>query len=136
MKAIAGQISIFSYLEELNREEPEETPFCWDDDVNEIHRRLCDLASRFGLEVESAKWSIWEHVKNLGFRMWLTLEVTREVVEDQSFLDAVNEIEEYAKSRKVELSTLWNGFFSQDENKASLYFSTMFLDKARMKKRG
>jgi len=136
MKVIEGQISIFSYLEELNTTEPEEKPFCWDDDVNEIHRRICELASGYQLLVKNAEFNIWEHVPNLGFRMWLTMEVTREVVKDQNFSDAIDEIVEYAKNKKVELSVMWQAcFFFEGEETASLYLTTMFMDKARMKRK-
>ena len=124
----SGQFDLFDFIEKDSK------CFCWDDDINEIVKRLKDIASAYDLEVGKAEFKIWEHVPHLGYRLWLDVLGTRTELIQEDFQNDIKELVEYAKSRNVELTPMWGAcmFFSKDENeKGRLHFTTMFKDKQR-----
>lgn len=125
------QLSIFSFLEDAPKQ-----VFSWDEDTNEIHRRLHDLADKYKLTVEEEEWEIWSHVPQFGYRMSVYIKVTREVMKNDQFFADIDVIVDYAKSKNIELSPMYGAtFFYLDDNIASLAFYSTFLDKARKKRK-
>ena len=125
------QLNIFSFLEEAPQK-----AFSWDDDINEIHKRLLDLARKHELDVGKQERSIWEHAKEYGYRMSVGIRVTREIMEDERFLIERDNIVDFAKTKNIELSPMYGGvFFYRNENRATLSFYSNFMDKARRKRK-
>lgn len=125
------QLNIFSFLEDT----PEKA-FSWDDDINEIHRRLHELAFKYGLDVSGENWGIWEHAKEYGYRMSFHLKVTRENTKNARLFEDIGDIVEFAKTKNIDLSPMYNAvFFFSGENTATLTFYTDFLDKQRRKRK-
>lgn len=125
------QLNIFSFLEDA----PQKV-FSWDDDINEIHKRLLDLAIKHELDVEMQEWSIWSHAKEYGYRMSFDIKVTREVMKDEQFLTEIDIIVDFAKTKNVELSPMYGAcFFYRNENTTELTFYSTFMDKARRKRK-
>ena len=125
------QLNIFSFLEDA----PEKA-FGWDDDINEIHKRLLGLARKHELDIGQQEWSIWSHAKEYGYRMSFYLKVTREITKNERFFEDIEGIVEFAKTKNIELSPMYNAvFFFSGENTATLTFYTNFLDKQRRKRK-
>lgn len=125
------QLSIFSLMGETTQKE-----FSWDDDINEVHRRLRELAVKYGLDVSGERWEIWEHAKEYGYRMSFYLKVTRGITKNERFFEDIEGIVEFAKTKNIELSPMYNAvFFFSGENTATLTFYTDFLDKQRRKRK-
>lgn len=130
-KEMFEQLSIFDFLEP-NREKE----FSWDKDINEIRNKLCDLASRYGLEIAREDWSIWEHAKEYGYRMSFIVKVTKENVKDNKLFEEIETIVDFAKTKNIELAPMCNAiFFFSGENTAKLTFFTDFMDKQRRKRK-
>lgn len=128
----SGQMQLFDYIERDSKY------FCWDDDINEIVKRLKEIAGAYGLEVGKAEFRIWDHVPHLGYRLWLDVLGTRNELSQENFQNDVKALVEYAKSRNVDLSAMWGAcmFFIKDENeKGRLHFTTMFMDKQRQRRK-
>jgi hypothetical protein len=125
------QLNIFDLLEPKKEKE-----FSWDKDINEIRKKLCDLASRYGLEITEEDWSVWEHAKEYGYRMSLGIKVTRQIVKDDRFFEEIESIVDFAKTKNIELDPMYNAiFFYSGENTATLTFYTDFMDKQRRKRK-
>lgn len=125
------QLSIFSLLENA----PQKT-FSWDDDINEIHKRLLGLAKKHELDVGEQRWSIWSHVKEYGYRMSFYIKVTRKVMNDEQFLKEIDSIVDFAKTKNIELSPMYGAcFFFKNKSTANLVFYSVFMDKARRKRK-
>ena len=128
----SGQFNLFDYIEQDNE------CFCWDDDINEIVKRLKDIADAYDLEVGKEEFRVWDHVPHLGYRLWLDVLVTRTELNQESFQSDIEELVDFAKSRNVDLTPMWGAcmFFSKDENeKGRLHFTTMFTDKQRQRRK-
>ena len=127
-----GQMNLFDYIER------DSTYFCWDDDINEIVNRLKELAESYGLEIGKAEFRVWDHVPHLGYRLWLDIRGTRAELHREDFQNDIGKLVDHAKSKNVELTPLWGAcwFFNNNENeKGRLSFSTMFMDKARQRRK-
>ena len=127
-----GQMDLFDFIE------PDTTAFCWDNDVNEILDNLHNLASHYGLEIGKAEFKIWDHVPHLGYRLWVDIKGTREELRNEKFQKDIEKMIAEAKQKEVELTPMGGAcmFFKKDENeKGRLSFSTMFLDKARQRRK-
>ena len=123
-----GQMQLFDFIERTDKY------FCWDDDINEIVERLKEIAGSYGLEVGKAEFTVWDHVPNLGFRVWFDMMVNRIELKQEGFHADVTELVKHAKSKNVELTPMWGAvmFFTKDEEeRARLHFTTMFMDKQR-----
>lgn len=111
--------------------------FSWDDDINEIHHKIIELARKYKIPISEAKWEIWDHVPNLGYRMWITLEVKRCVLTDILYED-LDCIVDFAKEKNIKLSPTAPVFFDLEDDPnevAPMYISSMFKDKARQKRK-
>lgn len=127
-----GQMELFDYIE------PNTTDFCWDNDINEMVEKLQKLACAYGLEIGKAEFKIWEHVPHLGYRLWVDIKGTRAELRNEKFQKDVGRLVADAKSRNVELTPMWGAcmFFTRDENeKGRLSLSTLFMDKARQRRK-
>lgn len=123
------QLDIFSYLKPQTKEK-----FCFDNDINEIHDRLLEIAERYGIEIGKCGFTIWSHVPQYGYRLWLDTRVTRDNLNDEDYMRDIENAVEFAKERNVELSCMTGAcFFYHGKDTASLSFSTTFMDKARRK---
>ena len=128
----SGQMNLFDYIQS------DITTFCCDNDINEILESLQDLSDYYGLEIGKAEFKIWEHVPHLGYRLWVDMRGTRKEFSNEDFRKDVSELVEEAKQKNVELTPMWGAcmFFTKDENeKGRLSFTTMFMDKARQRKK-
>ncbi len=131
MSAAYEQLDIFSCLGQ------EDGGRYWDSDINEIHRRLESLAEKNGLSISQDEFTIWPHVPQYGYRLWLTMDVTRGILKDEGFKQDIERLISFAKGRDVELSCMIGAcFFFEGEDTASLSFSTMFMDKKRQNIKG
>ena len=129
-----GQMNIFDYI---TPEQPQ-TVFCWDSDINEIVQSLQDLVTAYKLEIGKTEFKVWNHVPNLGYRLWFEIKVTREELSREDFRADIIKLVAKVKEKNVELSPMWGAcmFFSKDENeKGRLAFTTMFKDKARQRRK-
>ncbi len=128
------QLDIFSFLEP--QEQSIKSGFSWDSDINQIYDKLLKTASKFQIPISKAEWTIWSHVPQYGYRLWLNMEVTREIVQNEDFLNDIEEIIKFAESRKIELTPMWGAcsFFKNKET-ANLSISTCFMDKKRRKRK-
>lgn len=126
-----GQLDIFSFINQ--REEHEPYVFCWDNDINEIHYRLTNLAAKHRLSIQKTEWEIWEHVPHLGYRMTFAIDIFKNDY-TESFLKEMQEIVDFAKGRKVDLHPVAPIFFREDEKGYMLIFS-MFEDKERQRRK-
>ena len=127
-----GQMELFDFMERTDKY------FCWDDDINEIVKRLNEIAVAYGMEVGKAEFRIWEHVPHLGYRLWVDIIGTRSELGQDNFQNDVQELMEDAKSRNIDLTTMWGAcmFFGKDENeKGCLHFTTLFMDKQRQRRK-
>ena len=121
------QLNIFSYLK------PQEK-YCFDDDINEIHDRLIEIANKYEISIATDKFTIWSHVPQYGYRLWLDMEVTKENLQDNNFIQDIEKLVDFSKERNVELSCMIGAvFFLNKEKTARLSFSTTFMDKERRK---
>lgn len=128
----SGQMDLFDFIENDNKY------FCWDEDINEIVKKLNELAGAYDLEVGKAEFRVWDHVPHLGYRLWFDVLVTRTELNQESFQSDINELVDFAKSKNVDLTPMWGAcmFFGKDENeKSSLHFTTMFMDKQRQRRK-
>ena len=123
------QINLFDLFERES-----ERKFSWDDDINEIHRRLKELARKYNLEIAREEWKVWGHVPQFGYRMSIGLVVTRDIVDKDDFWDDLNKIIEEAKSKQVELSPFQPYFFG-GRNTTTMSIFTTFMDLKRQKRK-
>ena len=121
-----GQMSLFDFMDS-----PNETEFCWDKDINEIHRQILELADKHNLTTRDAEWEIWNHVPQFGYRMTILLNVYKEDLTDELY-DDLNKIVDFAKKRHIDL-TPFQPFFLGEDRQSYFYISTTFIDKARQK---
>ncbi len=123
------QLDIFSYLQPQEKKK-----YCFDDDINEIHGRLIDVADKYGISIERDEFTIWSHVPQYGYRMNLGMKVTREDLRNENFQKDIDNIVEFSKEKGVELSPMWGAIFYFKEDKtATLSFYTTFMDKKRQR---
>lgn len=106
---MVGQMSLFELLEPKK----EGCLITFDEDINEICRRLSSFAEKHGVGIGKTEFSIWDHVKQYGYRLDYTLIVTKEVLTDLFFAD-LQEIVDYAMKKNIQLSPMnslfwWNG---------------------------
>ena len=125
------QIDIFSFM---NSQSESEEKYCFDDDINEIHKRLVDISKRYQLSISNDRFDIWSHTPNFGYRMDLGMEVTRNILKSKIFRKDVDDVVNFAKEKEVELSPMWGGmFFFSGKEMATLSFYSTFMDKKRQK---
>lgn len=127
-----GQMNLFDYIE------PNQKSFCWDNDINEIVEKLQNLTCVYGLEVGKAEFRIWDNVPHLGYRLWVDIKGTRTELFREDFRTDVVQLVADAKQKNVELTAMWGAcmFFGRDENeKGRLSFTTLFMDKARQRRK-
>ena len=130
-----GQMNLFDYI----TPEQNQTGFCWDNDINEIVENLRKLAGSYNLEFGKAEFKIWDHVPHLGYRLWVDIKGNRTELFNEDFRIDVAKLVANAKERNIELTPMWGAcmFFGKDENeKGRLAFTTMFIDKARQRRKG
>lgn len=122
------QLNIFLFLQN------QEQSYCFDEDINEIHKKLVKIAEKYGTEIGKDEFIIWSHVPQYGYRLWLDMRVTRDNLCDEKFMSDIEQVEKFAKERDIELSCMIGAcFFYRGEDTASLSFSTTFMDKKRQK---
>lgn len=102
----------------------------WDEDINQIHRDLCDISRKRNLEF-SSEWEIWDHVPQYGYRMCFKISVTTEEYTDE-LIDKLNAVSEAAKDKDIEIS-VFAPYFYQGHNSGSILIYSTFLDKKRQK---
>ena len=125
-----GQIGLFDYIE------PNQESFCWDNDINIILDKLKKLADTYKLEIGKTEFRIWGHVPHLGYRLWLEVKGTKEELYAENFQKDINLLVADSKQKNIELTPMWGAcMFFKNEEKGSLYITTMFLDKARQKRK-
>lgn len=129
MKDVPGQISLFDLMEPPPKDPYE---FSWDADINEIHYRLVNLVAKHRLSIGDEEWSIWDHVPQYGYRMWVDVEGTRGQF-TEAFFEDLQEIIDFAKKQKIELSPSMPMFFGDEP--APMYISSTFMDKERRKRK-
>lgn len=123
------QLDIFSLMQQQ-----EEEKYCFDDDINEIHNRLIEIADKHGISIERDEFTIWSHVLQYGYRMDLGMEITRKDLTNEGFQKDIDDVVEIAKQREIELSPMWGAiFFFREDEVATLSFYTTFMDKKRQK---
>lgn len=123
------QLDIFSYLQPQEKEK-----YCFDDDINEIHEKLIEIAGKYNITIYRDEFTIWSHVPQYGYRMALGTKVTREDLRNEDFQKDIDNIVEIAKEKEIELSPMWGAiFFFKNEESATLSFYTTFMDKKRQK---
>lgn len=111
-----------------------EKAFCWDPDVNEVHKKLTELTHRYDASVREAAWEIWDHVPHLGYRMTFNIVIKTERY-TKEFLDEMNEIVAYAKVRNVEISPMTPLGLGVSKDELSLLVFSTFMDKERRKRK-
>ena len=74
------QLDIFSYLQPQEKEK-----YCFDDDINEIHEKLIEIADKYKISIGRDEFTIWSHVPQYGYRMDLGMKVTREDLRNDDF---------------------------------------------------
>lgn len=129
-----GQMDLFDFISS----EQEQTVFCWDNDINEIVKDIENIAATYQLEIGKKDFKVWDHVPNLGYRLWLEVKGTKEELSRKDFRVDISTLVEDAKERNIELTPMWGAcmFFGRDENeKGRLAFTTMFTDKARRRRK-
>ena len=120
-----GQMSLSDFMDS-----PKDMEFCWDKDINEIRSKLVDIADKHNIK-HTSEWDIWNHVPQFGYRMSFYLEISKSDY-TQNLLDELNEVVEFAKDRKVELSIM-NPFFFHSGDKTTMSIYSTFNDKERRK---
>ena len=127
-----GQISLFDCMESENKN----LYFCWDNNINEIVETLENLSKAYHLEIGKTEFRVWEHVPHLGYRLWLEVKGTKEELYAENFQNDINLLVADAKQKNIELTPMWGAcMFFKNEKKGILYITTMFLDKARQKRK-
>lgn len=123
------QLDIFSLMQQQG-----EVRYCFDDDINEIHRILIEIADKYGISIGRDEFTIWSHVPQYGYRMALGMEITRKDLTNEGFQKDIDDVVEIAKQREIELSPMWGAiFFFREDEVATLSFYTTFMDKKRRK---
>lgn len=123
------QLDIFFLMQQQG-----EVRYCFDDDINEIHRILIEIADKYGISIERDEFTIWSHVPQYGYRMDLGMEITRKDLTNEGFQKDIDDVVEIAKQRGIELSPMWGAiFFFREDEVATLSFYTTFMDKKRQK---
>lgn len=126
----SGQMNIFDFIEKTT----EGTELIWDTDVREILNRLEELASHYECTVSGVEFRVWEHVKRLGYRLWLDIKIPKDILVREDFKTDIEEIQQYSLSVNVELTPMWGAcIFRGGEDHVKLSFTTMFLDKKRQR---
>ena len=126
----SGQMNIYDFIEKTTEEEE----LIWDSDVREILDRLEELASHYGCTVSGVEFRVWEHVKRLGYRLWLDMKIPKDILRLKEFEAGIENIVKNARDKEVELTPMWGAcIFHGGEDFVKLSFTTMFLDKARQR---
>lgn len=129
-----GQIGLFDYMESDKKTSIEN--FCHDNNINEIVESLTNLADTYKLEIGKTEFKIWDHVPHLGYRLWLEVKGTKEELYAEDFQKDITKLVADSKQKNIELTSMWGAcMFFKSEEKGSLYITTMFLDKARQKRK-
>ena len=124
-----GQMSLFDFIEPTIKE------FSWDADINGIHAEIVDMASRMHIDVTKEAWEVWNHVPQYGYRMSLTLDVTKEHLTDE-FFNEMDKIIAEALKRNIEISFTMPYFIGERNRPlTSMYVYSTFLDKERKKRK-
>lgn len=114
------QMTIFDLLND-------ETPFCWDSDINEIVKRLDDFCERHGLECSEKSFRVWAHVPRHGYRLSYCIEVKR-----GTDITELDEIEAYAKEHGIDFDVCTGAvMFFEGEETAMLPIYTTFKDQRK-----
>lgn len=124
-----GQMNIFDYLSEVSAPSVSKKDFSWDADINDIHKMLTTLTEDFGLTAKS-EWSIWGHVPRYGYRMSFSIDLTEEDYNNDNFLERLDGIVDYAKTKDIELSPFAPVFLRKGEC-GFMHIFSMFLDRKR-----
>ncbi len=124
---MVGQMSLFELLTPAK----EGCLVTFDEDINEICRRLSSFAEKQGISTGKTEFSIWDHAKEYGYRLDYTLNVTKEVLTDLFFAE-LQEIVDFAKTKNIELSPMTSLFWR--DGTASMYVFSTYLD-SRKKRR-
>lgn len=125
-----GQMNIYDFIEKDASAEG----MIWDDDVKEVKRSLEQLAEQFGCTVGKTEFKVWAHVPKLGFRLWMDIQIPKEILTTQEFKAEIENIVEAARDREVELTPMWGAcIFWGGSDHVNLSFTTMFLDKKRQR---
>jgi len=128
-KEMYEQLDMFSLMKSQDKEK-----YCFDNDINEIHEKLINIANKHGTPIEEDEFSIWPHVPQYGYRLWLEMQITRDNLQDNGFMRDIKELIHFAKERNIELSCMVGAcFFYGTEHTTGLPFTTMFTDKKRQK---
>lgn len=117
------QMSLFDYIRAPDA-------FCWDDDINYLHGRLTEISKKHGFTTDPAKWEIWDHCPQDGYRMTFYINVTRG--EHKEFIRDIENLVKEAKKRGIYLSPMYDGvYFFWDDETAQLLCFTEFLDERK-----
>lgn len=123
------QLDIFYYMQQK-----EKRKYCFDDDINEIHEKLIEIAGKYGISIGRDEFTIWSHVPQYGYRMDFGMKVAREDLRNDDFQKDIDDIVEIAKEKEVELSPMWGAiFFFKGEETATLSIYSTFMDNKRQK---
>lgn len=123
------QLDIFSYMQPQEKEK-----YCFDDDINEIHEKLIEIANKCKISIGRDEFTIWSHVPQYGYRMDFEMKVAREDLRNDDFQKDIDDIAEIAKEKEVELSPMWGSiFFFKEDEIATLSIYSTFMDKKRQK---
>ena len=124
---MVGQMSLFELLTPAK----EGCLVTFDEDINEICRRLSSFAEKHGIGIGKTEFSIWDHAKENGYRLDYALIVTKEVLTELFFAD-LQEIVNFARTRNIELSPMNSLFWWKGT--AEMYVFSTYLD-GRKKRR-
>lgn len=105
--------------------------FCFDDDINEILLKLQNLCISQRFTLDKPKFEIWDHVKNLGYRLSLSVHWSNETKPRADFFPKYQKIVKYAKEHEIELSLCQSPYFGNSHFTGTYWFSTMYLDKRK-----
>ena len=129
MNNLFGQITLFDLMKE--KEDPNGFR-CWDEDINELVKKLDNICKKYGLSSEKPKFSIWNHVPKFGYRLTYTIKVKRD---STGILDDLQEITDEYKLKKIDVSPMSAGFHWGEDQTASLYVFTTYEDARRKVKK-
>lgn len=127
-----GQLTIFDCLqEEESQSEPLPEKWILDSDVNEIYQKIWNLCSQNRFSFGRKYFTLWDHVPNLGWRLWMSTYFGDNTMPFESFWESLENIVSFAKSKNIELSVMQSPCFGENEKKYCLDFSTMFKDERK-----
>ena len=121
-----GQMTIFDFIND-------ETPFCWDADVNFIESELTKIGDKYGFKNQRSDFTVKAHCPQYGFRLAHEFRVRRAADREQDFVDDLDRIVKEADRRGIELEPMWGALWFC-EGEGTLYCYGTFKD-ARRKRR-